>query len=202
MGKRSQRKGRGKYEKKSVGPEQFVLRFNALFRRATLFTRRHWLVIRSILIFAGCILLFMFIYSRTAGEEQLLGLRAFIASATGSILGLFSSNVDVIGTIISSPDFSMGIITACTGLIAMAIFISAILAYPSSIARKAEGIALGIAGLFIFNLVRMVGLFIVGSYLPGFFDTAHYIVGQSLMILGAIGLWLFWLEKRVHVVSR
>ena len=202
MGKRSRRKGRGKYEKKSVGPGQFGLRFNALFRRATLYTKRHWLVIRSILIFAGCILLFMFIYSRTAGGEQLLGLRALIAGATGSILSLFSSNIQVVGTNISSPDFSMGIITACTGLVAMAIFSSAVLAYPSSIGKKAEGIVLGIVGLFIFNLARMVGLFMVGSYLPGFFNIAHYIVGQSLIILLAIGLWLFWLEKRVHVTSQ
>jgi len=176
--------------------------FSALFRRATLYTKRHWVVIRSVLIFAGCILLFMFIYSRTAGEEQLLGLRAFIASVTGAILSVFSSNIQVVGTNVSSPDFSMGIITACTGLVAMAIFTSAVLAYPSSIGKKAEGIVLGIVGLFIFNLIRMVGLFMVGSYLPGFFNIAHYIVGQSLIILLAIGLWLFWLEKRVHVTSR
>jgi len=201
MGKRSRRKGRGKYEK-SVGPGQFVQWFSALFRRATLYTKRHWVVIRSVLIFAGCILLFMFIYSRTAGEEQLLGLRAFIASVTGAILSVFSSNIQVVGTNVSSPDFSMGIITACTGLVAMAIFTSAVLAYPSSIGKKAEGIVLGIVGLFIFNLIRMVGLFMVGSYLPGFFNIAHYIVGQSLIILLAIGLWLFWLEKRVHVTSR
>ncbi len=202
MGKISRRKSRGKYVKKSVGPGQIALRFNALLKQVALYTRRHWVVIRSVLIFAGCILLFMFIYSGIAGGEQLLGFRAFIASATGSILGLFSSNIEVVGTNISSPDFSMGIIMACTGLVAMAIYTSAVLAYPCRIVKKAEGIALGIAGLFIFNLVRMVGLFIVGSYLPDFFDNAHYIIGQSLMILIAIGLWLFWLEKRVHVTSQ
>lgn len=175
---------------------------NALIKRATLYVRRHWLVVRSVLIFTACILLFLFIYSRTAGEEQLLGLRSFIASATGSILGLFYSNIQVVGTNISSPDFSMVIITACTGLVAMAIFTAAVLAYPSSIGKKAEGIAIGMVGLFIFNLVRMVGLFVVGSYLPGLFNTAHYLVGQSLMILLAIGLWLFWMEKRVHATSR
>jgi len=154
-----------------------VLRSSALIRPATQYIKRHWVIVRS-------------------------GLRAFIASATGSILSLFSSNIQVVGTNILSPDFSMGIITACTGLVAMAIFTSAVLAYPSSIVKKAEGIAMGIAGLFIFNLVRMAGLFVVGSYLPDFFNSAHYIVGQSLMILLAIGLWLFWLEKRVHVTSR
>ena len=201
MRRRSQRKDRGRYEK-GVGPRQFLPRFNTLVKHPVMYIKLHWLVLRSLFIFAGCILLFIFLFSRTAGGEQLLGLRTFIATATGSILGLFSSNIEVIDTIISSPDFSMRIIAACTGSIAMAIFISAVLAYPSSISKKAEGIALGIVGLSFFNLVRMVGLFLVGSYLPGLFDTAHYIVGQSLMILLAIGLWLFWLEKRVHVVSR
>jgi exosortase/archaeosortase family protein len=202
MERRSRRKGRRKYEKKSVGPGQFVLRSNAFIRRATQFFKRHWVVVRSVLIFVGCILLFMFIYSRTAGEEQLLGLRSFIASATGSILNLFSSDIQVVGTSISSPDFSMEIISACTGLVAMAIFTSAVLAYPCRLGKKAEGIALGIVGLFIFNLVRMISLFLLGSYFPDLFNTAHYIVGQSLIILLAIGLWLFWLEKRVHVTSR
>jgi len=179
-----------------------MLRSNALIGRATTYIRRHWLVVRSVFIFTACILLFLFIYSRTAGDEQLLGFRAFIASATGSILSLFYSNIQVVGTSISSPDFSMGIITACTGLVAMAIFTAAVLAYPSSIGKKAEGIAIGMVGLFIFNLIRMVGLFVVGSHLPGLFNTAHYVVGQSLMILLAIGLWLFWMEKRVNVTSR
>jgi len=201
MGRQSRRKGRAKHEKKSVGPGR-LLWSNALIGRAMTYVRSHWLVVRSILIFAACILLFLFLYSRTAGEEQLLGLRSFIATATGSILGLFYSNIQVAGTNISSPDFSMGIITACTGLVAMAIFAAAVLAYPSSIAKKAEGIVIGIVGLFIFNLIRMVGLFVVGSHLPNLFNTAHYIVGQSLMILLAVGLWLLWLEKRVNVTSR
>ena len=37
---------------------------------------------------------------------------------------------------------------------------------------------------------------------PDRYASAHYIIGQSLMILLAIGLWLFWLEKRAHVTSR
>jgi len=202
MVKRSQRKGRRERVRKSVGPGRFISWSSALFRRPALYTKRHWVAVRSVLIFAGCILLFMFIYSRTAGGEQLLGFRTLIANATGATLSLIYSNVQVIGTNVSSPDFSMGIITACTGLVAMVIFTAAVLAYPCSLGKKTEGIVLGAVGIFIFNLLRMVGLFMVGSHLPGLFNSAHYIVGQSLMILLAIGLWLLWLEKRVHIASR
>ena len=72
----------------------------------------------------------------------------------------------------------------------------------STIRQKGEGIALGILVLYALNLVRTVSLFLVGTYFPGLFDTAHYIVWQSLMILLAIGLWLFWVEKLVYVTPR
>ena len=94
----------------------------------------------------------------------------------------------------------MSIIAECTGIVAMGIIAAAVVAYPAAITRKIEGVIWGIAGIFIVNLIRMVALFTVGSYLPGMFDTAHYIVGQSLMTLLAVGLWLLWLEKRANVV--
>ncbi len=202
MGKKSRRKSRRQGVSKNIGPGQSVSRSNALINRILLYLRRHWAVVKSVLIFIGCILLFMLIYSRIADGEQLASFRAFIAGATGAILKLLSFNIQVIGTMVSSPEFSMGIIAACTGIVSMAIFTSAVVAYPCRFSRKVEGIVLGIASLFVFNLIRMVGLFIVGSYLPDFFNSAHYIIGQSLMILLALGLWLFWLEKRAHVTSR
>lgn len=201
MGKRSKNKYARKHEKRGAGSEHSRFWFSTPLHTIASYLRKHWVPIKSILIFTACILVFMLVYSQTAGEEQMLGLRGFIASITGGIAGLFNDSVNVSGTSVSSPRFSMEIITACTGLIAMGIFTAAVLAYPCRLIRKVEGIAIGVFGLFLVNTARMVSLFFIGYYLPDFFDNAHYIVGQSLMILITIGLWLVWLEKRVNVVK-
>ena len=167
-----------------------------------LYIKRHRVSVRSALIFGGCIIVFMFVYSRVVDGALLEPYNAFTASATGFLLGLLGINIQVVGTVVSSPDFSMMIIDICTGIVPMGILISAVLAYPSTVRQKGEGIALGILVLFVLNFIRMVSLFLIGTYLPGAFDTAHYIVWQSLMILLAIGIWLFWMEKRVHVPQR
>ena len=132
----------------------------------------------------------------------MIALSTIIANATGLILNFLAFNTQVIGTSVASADFAMTIVGACTGIIPMAIVVSAVIAYPSSLQDKGKGIVLGIGGLFVINLGRMVGLFMVGTYAPDFFDMAHYVVGQSLMILLALALWLFWEEKWVHGAAK
>jgi exosortase/archaeosortase family protein len=64
------------------------------------------------------------------------------------------------------------------------------------------GIAIGIVALFALNLVRTVSLFYIGAHFPDFLDTAHVLIWQSVMILAAIALWLFWVEKLARVPAR
>ncbi|MGA8849489.1 MAG: archaeosortase/exosortase family protein [Dehalococcoidia bacterium] len=162
--------------------------------------RRHRAVVKGGLIFAGGILVFMLIYSRIAETEALAGFLTFNARATGAILNIFGASVQVDGTLISSPDYSMRIVTECTALVPMAIVVCAVLAYPCTAKQKAIGAALGIVGLFILNLVRTVSLFFIGGHFStNFFNTAHFLIWQPVMIVLAIVLWLFWAEKIARV---
>jgi archaeosortase B (VPXXXP-CTERM-specific) len=190
-------KGRGtvhKEQRRSVGA-QF-----ASLEAVKLGLRRHRAAVKAGLIFAGGILVFMLIYSRIAETEALAGFLTFNARATGAILNLFGASVQVDGALISSPAYSMSIVTECTGLVPMAIVVCAVLAYPCTAKQKAIGAALGIVALFVLNLVRTVSLFFIGSHFSsGFFNTAHFLIWQPVMIVVAIVLWLFWVEKLVRV---
>jgi len=162
--------------------------------------RRHRAAVKGGLIFAGGILAFMLIYSRIAETEALAGFLTFNARATGAILNLFGASAQVDGALISSPDYSMRIVTECTGLVPMAIVVCAVLAYPCTAKQKAIGAALGIVALFVLNLVRTVSLFFIGGHFSSsFFNTAHFLIWQPVMIVVAIVLWLFWVEKLVRV---
>ena len=115
-------------------------------------------------------------------------------------MNLFGASVQVDGTLISSPDYSIRIVTECTGLIPMAIVVCAVLAYPGTWKQKGIGAALGIVALFVLNLVRTSSLFFIGSHFSSsFFNTAHFLIWQPVMIVVAIVLWLFWVEKLVRV---
>jgi archaeosortase B (VPXXXP-CTERM-specific) len=179
-----------------------VARFSALFQRINLFLRRNWAVVKGCLIFGGCILAFMLIRSWLLDNEALAGFFDFTAAATGFFLNIFGASVEVDGSLVSSPDFSMGIVFGCTGIVAMAIYASAVLAYPCRPKQKAIGIAFGVSALFVLNLVRTVSLFFIGSHFSsGFFDTAHMLIWQPVMIAVAIVLWLFWVEKLARAPS-
>ena len=166
------------------------------------FFSRNQRLLKSIGIFAGCILIAIFAYSRLVDSQGMQSLLAFTASATGSILNLFGGGVHTSDTLVTSQDFSMRIVSECSGIIPMIIFISAVLAYPCRVKEKAIGIAIGIFGIYLLNLVRTVSLFYIGASFPNIFDTAHYLVWQSLIILAAIALWLVWVEKLAHVSPR
>jgi exosortase H (IPTLxxWG-CTERM-specific) len=135
--------------------------------------------------------------------DALVPLQDFTAGATAFFVNLFGSEVQVDGSIISSPSGTpLEIIPECLGIISMAIYASAVLAYPCRFKQKMLGISIGIVALFILNLVRTVSLFYIGSHFPDFLETAHVLIWQSVMILAAIALWLLWMEKLARVPAR
>ena len=156
-------------------------------------------VVRSCAIFGACVLLSAFAYSRLVEADFFAVILAFTARATGFFLNLLGCGAAVSGVSVSSSDFSVDIGTGCTGLVPIMIFICAVLAYPAKIKAKAIGIPLGIFCLYSLNILRTVSLFFIGAHFYTFFDIAHLLVWQSLMILSAIVLWLFWVGRMTHV---
>ena len=172
-----------------------------LLGRLRLFLQRNRVGVRACLIFALCIGVSIFAYSRLVETDGMLSLRTFVAQSTSAILNVLGTGVQVDGTLVSSTDFSMIIVNECTGIISMIILLCAVIAYPAKIKGKLLGLAIGMPALFSLNLVRMVSLFYIGTFLPGVFETAHVLVWQSLMILAVIALWFVWSQKVVYVQS-
>jgi archaeosortase B (VPXXXP-CTERM-specific) len=142
----------------------------------------------------------MLVYSRFTESGPFESFRNLTAKATGLLLNIFNSGVDVEENIVSSSGFTMGIIEACTGIVPMLLFILAVLAYPSSVKQKVTGIAIGIVIIFAVNIIRTSTLFAVGTHFPDYFENAHYLIWQSLMIVVSILLWLLWASRINHAV--
>lgn len=168
---------------------------NPFLYQISVFLRKHRVALASLTLFTILITISMLVYTRMAANGMLEPYCTLNANIAGSFLRLFIHDLTIDGATISSAGFSILIGDVCTGIIPMIILTSAILAYPSKIYPKLKAIAFGIITLMIVNLVRLITLFLIGIYAPGIFETAHYVIWQSLMILIAIGIWLFWIWR-------
>ena len=97
------------------------------------------------------------------------------------------------GTLVTSSIYSAEIIWECTGVTPILVFVAAVAAYPSVWHRKVYGVLLGVPALLVINQVRLVSLFYVGHWFPEFFDTAHLLVWQSLIIFFTVMVWVVWM---------
>jgi exosortase/archaeosortase family protein len=108
-------------------------------------------------------------------------------------LSAAGENARVDGTIVTSALGSFEIIHACTVAIPAAIFIAALLAYPLTWTARIVGIAAGVPALAVVNQARLVALCYVGRAYPAAFESAHMLVGQSVVVLATVLLAVAWL---------
>ena len=156
------------------------------------------LLMKAYVIFLACIL-FLYTLLRTTMVREYVAepLAVAFASVGALALNLLSQKATVSGTLISVEGFSAKIDDVCTGIFVVAIYLSAVLAYPSRPMEKLKGLVLGASAILILNLIRVVSLMYIGRYLPNFFETAHLLVWQSLVIFSAFLVWLYWTERFV-----
>jgi exosortase H (IPTLxxWG-CTERM-specific) len=121
-----------------------------------------------------------------------------VARASGVALRLVGEDVAREGTVLRSPTFAVNIRNGCNGVEAMVILLAAIVAYPASWKARGIGLALGTGVIQLVNLVRVVALFLTGAYLPRFFDSSHTLVWQTVVILVALLVWVYWAKRFVH----
>ena len=116
----------------------------------------------------------------------------WIAQLTRLILTLIGTKAWGSGKVVGTPNFSVAIQNNCNAIYETALFIAAVLAYPATWPERAWGALLGFVALYLVNLVRVISLIYVGSYLRRYFDASHIYIWQSLFIVFALGLWTYW----------
>ncbi len=128
-------------------------------------------------------------------------IQAFII-ATATIeyefFALMTDEVRLDGKMVWFGNFVVRIIDECTGLYEMLIFSAAVLAFPTSWAKRGIGLLLGCPLIYLFNVVRIAGLIFVGRYWPEVFDFMHLYFWQATMIAMITSVWLLWIIKVVQ----
>ena len=103
-------------------------------------------------------------------------------------------------TLFAGP-VSFQIVTECTSLMPTLILWSAILAFPAPWRLRVRGLAIGAAGLWIYNLVRILGLIPVMEYWPRGFEIIHVYLWQTTTLVVVMGFFFLWLRHMTPPVA-
>ncbi len=120
---------------------------------------------------------------------------AWVAFAATGIFKLFGLSAAQAGEVVTVGHTSLSIATGCNGAEAMALYFSAVLAFPTGWKSKLLGVALGLVGIFIINQIRVLGLFFVAMLKPEILPEAHNYAGQTFVIVMGMACWWFWAER-------
>lgn len=125
-------------------------------------------------------------------------LAQFTAWVDYLVLAAFADGVEHHGKLVSFKGFSVKIIEECTGIYEVLIFVSAVLAFPTGWRDKWIGLGLGVPLLYLFNVVRILFLIVVGQYWPDTFEFMHLYFWQATLIVMITSVWLLWIYRVVR----
>jgi exosortase H (IPTLxxWG-CTERM-specific) len=128
-------------------------------------------------------------------EHVIVPLTAAGAQATAVLLRTANEPVAVAGTIIRSQRFALDVRNGCNGVEAMLLLAAAILAFPATLRSRVIGLVAGSVAIQILNLVRVGSLVWLGEHHRDLFDFVHVGVWQSIIILAAVSMFVFWSLK-------
>ncbi len=131
-------------------------------------------------------------------HEPLCALIAWLSAAVLSPFG----DASVRGTFVSFDGFRVVVVDACNGVLPATIYLAAVLAFPTSWRARLWGVLIGLPSIFVFNLVRVASLLVLGAYWPAVFEEVHIYVWQTLVIALSMGVWIFWAEHFVRPETR
>lgn len=149
-----------------------------------------------VLGFGAWLLLFSLLLQVPAVQDGLvLPMTRGITLVSDAALGLLGYRTEVAGTVIRGDEgFAVNILTGCNGAFVMAIFASAVLAFPVPWRLRAVGLAAGLPAVQLINLGRILSLYAIGVHRPDLFERFHTQVWQTAVILLSMALWLAWAD--------
>lgn len=157
-------------------------------------------ILRFIITFVVSLAIVGALYAHVTAtyHDQITWLMTLTATLSGFAVSLFSDSAYYSGKFCGFRGFSVQIIDECTGLLEMVIYLAAVLSFSTTIRKKLIGLALGIPAIYLFNVIRIIALLVVGSWSRPIFDFMHLYFWQATLILMIASVWIGWLVLVVY----
>jgi len=146
--------------------------------------------------------LFVLFYAPTSEVSQMLNNAQ--TTLTLNALNFFLEDGQLKGVDIwINPYYKIVITQACNGIIPILFLYASILAYPSSVRHKILWMFLGYILFFVVNIVRILLVVYVTQNGEGHGDFywSHDIIGNSLLMLTGLGLFIAFIKSASQSVK-
>jgi len=159
-------------------------------------------ILRYAGLFAGIVLLFCILTLTPVYQAFLEKEVVWSAKLAHDFLSTFSGGGSVASgaTLLRGEEAILEVKTKCSGLYFCWLLCAAILPFPAPWGLRILGAVLGSLILLALNVLRVITLFLIGCYYPGWFSAAHEQVWplvSLLMTMVMMGAWLVWAKRRV-----
>ena len=150
------------------------------------------------------VLLYLLIIGSVVGawlddlREPLETFSAWTAASVHYFLRVFTEATTHRNQLVTLDGFAVSIIIECVGLLEMLIYSACVLAFPAPIRSRIAGVVLGCFAIFIFNLLRIVTLLVVGRHWGDYFDFFHVYFWQATLIAMIVSVLYGWIRIFVH----
>ncbi len=151
---------------------------------------------RSVIIFAGCLLLaFGVLFTAPVQSLDLKFSRTLVQISHGLVLACGGHATRDAAIMRAPSGFGVEMRDGCNGVNVIILLWSAVLAFQASWKMKALGLAAGTILVQALNVVRFISLFYIGQYSMAWFDFAHLYLWESLLVLDTMVVFWLWVKR-------
>lgn len=116
-----------------------------------------------------------------------------VAALSAAVIRLWEPGIAVVAGPTLTGRFPMQIVLDCAALDVQALYLAAVLVFPTTLRKKLWGAGLGLAFLAAANIARIVLLYFVGAYAPAYFDLVHEDLLAFVMVALTGAAYLVWI---------
>lgn len=131
----------------------------------------------------------------------LFGLMHLASVQAAVVLPLTQMQATVAAWLIGSPAAAVEVTLACSGADALALFLGAVLAYPTNWRTRLTGATVGIALVVGLNTIR-IGTLGRAAVSPAWFTALHIYIWPSILTLTIAGYVFLWMRVADHAPAR
>ncbi len=128
-----------------------------------------------------------------------------VANHSAQLLNLLGLHVLVLpSTIVPNASLMLdgsvvvNVYEGCNAINVSILFIAFLFAYKGSFKKTFVFSVVGLISIYLFNLLRVGGLFLVALYFPNHLYLMHKFVFTGIIYAFVFGLWFIWVSKVNH----
>jgi exosortase H (IPTLxxWG-CTERM-specific) len=145
--------------------------------------------------FAALIVFYIIVTSDPVNDHVIVPFTELIVRTTAAILRGIHEPIVVVGTVIRTSRFALDVRNGCNAVEAMMLLAAAMIAFPATLRSRLAGLLVASVAIQIVNVIRVSSLVWLGEHHRGAFDVMHVAVWQTIVILAAVTMFVFWSLK-------